>query len=108
VQYKALNVHPLQDERNGCGGVDENRYQERWRIYKVTRKSFVPELRFKLQKSGRFRLEISVHFVPLSHINIVIFDHRSTFNNLLDKESMAIQKIKVHTVFSRGLAVAYL
>jgi hypothetical protein len=62
----------------------------------------------KLQKSGRFRLEISVHFVPLSHINIVIFDHRSTFNNLLDKESMAIQKIKVHTVFSRGLAVAYL
>jgi hypothetical protein len=32
VQCKALNVHPLKDERDGCGGADENRHQERWNL----------------------------------------------------------------------------
>jgi hypothetical protein len=25
-----LNVHPLKDECDGCGGVDKKRHQERW------------------------------------------------------------------------------
>jgi hypothetical protein len=60
-------------------------------------RSFVPELRCKLQKSGRFRVEISVHFVPLNMVkqqertssidrrSSLIIVQRSTTNNLLDK-----------------------
>jgi hypothetical protein len=48
---------------------------------------FVPEIRRKLQKSGRFCVEISVHFVPVDmakqqerYPTVSILAPRSTFN----------------------------